>query len=105
MHYRTSILESRIYRNTGTARFSDFSFFGGQQKGYLSQLKCLSRGRRVARNSQWGGGLFGGLGAMPPAAGGWGLGGKDPSRRRHGGLGAEPPALENFAFFAKINSF
>ena len=41
----------------------------------------------------------GGLGAKPPAAGGWGFGGKAPSRRRHGGLGAEPPALENFAFF------
>ena len=41
----------------------------------------------------------GGLGASPPAAGGWGFGGKAPSRRRHGGVGAEPPALENFAFF------
>ena len=40
-----------------------------------------------------------GFGAKPPAAGGWGFGGKAPSRRRHGGLGAEPPALENFAFF------
>ena len=34
-------------------------------------------GRRVARNSQWGGAV--------------------------GGLGAEPPALENFAFFCKNN--
>ena len=41
----------------------------------------------------------GGLGAKPPAAGGWGFGGKAPSRRRHGGVGAEPPALKNFAFF------
>ena len=24
--------------------YSDFSFFGGQQKGYFSQLKCLRRG-------------------------------------------------------------
>ena len=47
----------------------------------------------------------GGLGAKLPAAGGWGFGGKAPSRRRHGGLGAEPPALENFAFFAKITKF
>ena len=47
----------------------------------------------------------GGLGAKPPAARGWGFGGKAPSRRRHGGLGALPPALENFAFFAKITSF
>ena len=47
----------------------------------------------------------GGLGASSPAAGGWGFGGKAPSRRRHGGLGAEPPALENFAFFCKNNSF
>ena len=67
--------------------------------------------RRVARNSQWGA-VLGfwerspqppdaneGLGAKPPAAGGWGFGGKVPSRRRHGSLGAEPPALENFAFF------
>ena len=45
----------------------------------------------------------GGLGAKPPAAGGWGSGGKAPSRRRHGGLGTEPPALENFAFFCKNN--
>ena len=33
---------------------------------------------RVARNSQWKGGCF-------------------------GGVGAEPPALENFAFFCKNN--
>ena len=49
--------------------------------------------RRVARNPQWGGGCLGvwgrspqpleangGLGAKPPAAGGWGFGGKTPSR-------------------------
>ena len=41
----------------------------------------------------------GGLGAKPSAAGGWGFGGKAPSRWRHGGLGAEPPALKFFAFF------
>ena len=83
----------------------------------LSQNRLLSR--RVARNSQWGGAVLGvwgrspqppeangGLGAKPPAAGGWGFGGKAPSRRRHGGLGAEPPVFENFAFFfAKITSF
>ena len=41
--------------------------------------------RRVARNSQWGGGYLGGLGAKPPAAGGqWGLGAKPPAA---GGLG------------------
>ena len=75
-----------------------------------------STSRRVARNSQWGGAILGvwgrspqppeangGLGAKPPATGGWGFGGKAPSRRRHGGLGAEPPALENFAFFCKNN--
>ena len=45
----------------------------------------------------------GGLGAKPPAAGGWRSGGKAPSRRRHGGLGAESPALENFPFFCKNN--
>ena len=45
----------------------------------------------------------GGLGAKPPAAGGWGFGGKAPSRQRHKGVGAEPPALENFAFFCKNN--
>ena len=71
--------------------------------------------RRLARNSQWGAvfgfwgrspqppDVNGGLGAKPPAAEGWGFGGKAPSRRRHGGLGAEPPALENFAFFCKNN--
>ena len=35
--------------------------------------------------------------------GGWGFGGKAPSRWRHGGLGAEPPALEDFAYFCKNN--
>ena len=44
-----------------------------------------------------------GVGAKPPAAGGWGFEGKAPSPRRHGGLGAEPPALENFALFCKNN--
>ena len=61
--------------------------------------------RRVARNSQWGGGgLF------------WGSGGGTPNRRRPtgvwrrspqppeaGGLGALPPALKNFSFFWKNN--
>ena len=50
-----------------------------------------------------GGGLFGGSRDEAPAAGGWGFGGKAPSRRRHGGLGKEPPALKNFAFFCKNN--
>ena len=59
--------------------------------------------RRVDRNSQWGGGCFGSLGAKPPAARGWGFGGKAPSRRRNGGLGAPPPALESVAFFCKNN--
>ena len=45
----------------------------------------------------------GGLGAKPPAAGGWGFRGKAPSRRRHGGLGGGAIALENFAFFCKNN--
>ena len=45
----------------------------------------------------------GGLGAKPLAAGGWGSGGKAPSRRRHGGLGADPLALEYYAFFCKNN--
>ena len=80
------------------------------------ELYYIGLPRRVARNSQWGGAVWGvwgrspqppeangGLGAKPPAAGGWGFGGKAPSRRRHGGVGAEPPALENFAFFCKIN--
>ena len=83
-----------------------------QLESKLQALKVLRR--RVARNSQWGDCLGvwvrspqppeanGGLGAKPPAAGGWGSGVKAPSNRRHGGLGAEPPALENFAFFAKI---
>ena len=68
---------------------------------YMHHLHLLTN-RRVARNSQRGG-CFGGLGAKPPAAGGWGFGGKAPSRRRHGGLGTEPPALEKFAFFCKNN--
>ena len=66
--------------------------------------------RRLARNSQWGGCVWGSplaagdewdLRAKPPAAGGWGFGGKPPAA---GGTGAgeEPPALENFAFFAKL---
>ena len=85
--------------------------------GILKKHDSLNVTRRVARNSQWGGAVLGvwgrspqlpeangGLGAKPPASGGWGVkglgfGGKAPSRRRHGGVGAEPPALENFAFF------
>ena len=51
------------------------------------------------------GGCFGGLGALSPAAGGWGFGGSAPSHRRHGGLGAEPPGLKILHFFAKITSF
>ena len=66
-------------------------------------INSAKRGKHIARNSQLRG-CYGGLGAEPPAAGGyWGSGGKAPSRRRHGGLGAEPPALENFAFFFKNN--
>ena len=74
--------------------------------------------RRVARNSQWGGGCLWGLGAEPPAAGGqWGLGAKPAQPPEAGGLGvnSQPPeargsgggapALKKFAFFAKITSF
>ena len=75
----------------------------GRNKFWVELSLEIVNSRRVARNPQWGGGLFGGLGAKPPAAGAWGFGGKAPSRRRYGGLGAEPPALENFAFFCKNN--
>ena len=45
----------------------------------------------------------GGLGAKPPAAGGWGSGRKASSRRRRGGLGAEPLQRSKILhFFAKI---
>ena len=67
---------------------------------------------RVARNSQWGGCFWGvwgrspqppdasgGLGAKPPAAGGWGFGGKAPSRRRHGGSGGGAPSARKFCIF------
>ena len=60
--------------------------------------------RRVARNSQWGG-YFRGLGSEPPAAGGWGFGGKAPSRRSHGSLGWSPQRSKILHFFAKITSF
>ena len=70
--------------------------------------------RRVARNSQWGGQIFGlgaeppaaegqsGLGAKTPAAEGWGSEGEAPSRHKHGGLGAEPQHSKILHFFAKI---
>ena len=51
----------------------------------FAYLPCV---RRVSKNSQRGGGCFGGLGAKPTAA---------------GSTGAEPPALANFAFFGKYN--
>ena len=69
-------------------------------------------GRRVARNSQWGGGYLGGLGAEPPTAGGqWGSGGEVPSCRRLGvwgqspqpqearGSGSEAPSTQKFCIF------
>ena len=52
-------------------------------------------GRRVARNLQWGGCL----GAKPPAAGGWGFGGKAHCRRK------DPHRSKILHFFAKITSF
>ena len=57
--------------------------------------------RRVARNSQWGGLIFGSGGGASSRRRPIGAGGEDPSRRKHGGLGAEPPALKKFAFFFK----
>ena len=77
----------------------------------------LDRYRRLARNSQWGAvlGVWGqspqlpkanrGLEAKPPAAKGWGFGGKAPSRRRHGGLGRSPQRSKILHFSAKITSF
>ena len=69
----------------------------------LQLLQKISR--RVARNSQWGVGCFGDLGAeLPGAEDHWGSKCKIPSLRRHGGVGAKPPALKNFfAFFRKNN--
>ena len=51
---------------------------------YSGKQKYRTVTRRVARNSQWGGGCFGGLGALPPAAKGQWV------------LEAAPLALENF---------
>ena len=59
--------------------------------------------RRVARNSQWGGCVWGCGGGAPSRRSPMGVWGG--SHRRQGELGAEPPALENFAFFCKITSF
>ena len=90
---------SSFEEGTGTGGKIRSSNFYSSSSTYLFQHVR----KRVARNSQWGG-LFGGLGAEPPAAEGqWGSGGEALSRRRHGGLEAEPPALENFAFFCKNN--
>ena len=62
--------------------------FGCRPISYLLYVQARSQ------KSAIGGGLLGGLGAEPPAAGGqWGS----------GGFGAKPPALENFAFFCKNN--
>ena len=67
-------------------------------------IHSAKRGQHKARNSQLRGAVFGGLGAEPPAAGGyWGSGGKAPSRWRHGGLGAEPQRLKILRFFFKNN--
>ena len=78
----------------------------------------LDVGRRVARNSQWGG-LFGGSGGGAPSrrrpVGVWG---QSPQLPEAGGLGAKPPAARGTGvwgqspqrskilhFFAKITSF
>ena len=65
----------------------------------------INGGQARSQKFAMGAGCFGDLGAEPPAAGTWGVGGKAPIRRGNGSLGAEPPALENFSFFAKITSF
>ena len=46
---------------------------------------------------------IGGTGVNPPAAGGWGSGGKAYRRRSYGGLGAEPPNARKFCIFCKNN--
>ena len=47
----------------------------------ISTDDVVAVGRRIARNSQWGG-CFGGLGAKPPAAGGTGYWGRSPQRSK-----------------------
>ena len=71
----------------------------GRKAGLAPETTPLVQAR--SQKFAMGEGCLGGLGAEPPAAEGWGFGGKTPSRRRHGGVGAEPPALENFAFFLR----
>ena len=55
--------------------------------------------RRVARNSQWGGGCFWGLGAELPAAGGnWGSGSEAQPPEAQG-TGGGAPSARTFSIF------
>ena len=63
------------------------------------RLDCASKTRCVARNSQWGGGCFGGLGAEIPAAGGWGFRGQSPQLPEARGSGGEAPSARKFCIF------
>ena len=75
-------------------------------KGFYWHLAIILHHDLQARSQKLTmGGCFGDLEAKPPAAGGWGFGGKAPSRRRHGGWGRSPQRSKILHFFAKLTSF
>ena len=90
------------------SRYSATSTKSSVVKRIKLQKKTCStqaRGQKFALGGSGGGApsCWKPMGPKPPAARGWGFGGKAPSGRRHGGLGADHLALENFAFFCKNN--
>ena len=72
--------------------------------GQRQTLTCRTI-RRVARNSQWAFWGSGGLGAKPPAAGGWEFGGKPPAAGGMGVWGRSTQRSKILHFLAKITSF
>ena len=72
-------------------------------KEVLSEHHCSYQAR--SQKFAMGGGCFGGLGAEPPAAGGWGFGGIAPAAGGTGVWGRSPQRSKILHFFAKINSF
>ena len=109
-----TVIDYAVVQKEVMKKVKDIKVIPGKE--CFSQHRLLIR--RVTRNSQWEGAVWevwrpslqppeanGGLGAKPPAAGGWGFGGNAPSRRRHGVWGRSPQRSKILHFFAKISSF
>jgi len=83
----------------GNCEYQLLKSIGLTRPGNRTLVYRLRRERYIVCQTQWRSQDFSMGGALTGTAGGWGSGGKVPSRQRQGSLGAEPLALGDLCNF------